>query len=89
MLVSDKHNWKLTVRERHLSLIKNVLSNIPYRVRFKPYVIETLRYSDEDPAFGVIQNYKNIEYFDKIHFLPVKLSCFFSKMLSKLFVLKI
>ena len=24
MLVSDKHNWKLTVRERHLSLIKNL-----------------------------------------------------------------
>jgi len=43
-----------------LALIKNVLNKLPYKVHYKPYPQENMRYPDTDPILDLLPNYENL-----------------------------
>ena len=44
--------------------VQKVLGNIPHYIDYKPYIVENLRYFDEDPVLEIIKNTKNVKLLD-------------------------
>tara|TARA_X000000950_G_scaffold108424_2_gene136743 strand:- start:10584 stop:12395 length:1812 start_codon:yes stop_codon:yes gene_type:complete len=44
--------------------VQKVLGKIPHHIDYKPYIVENLRYFDEDPVLEIIKNTKNVDLLD-------------------------
>ena len=65
---NNGHGGGLTDYEKALSeidFIENVLAKLPYKVLYKSYPEQTIRYPDLNPVFEVISKSKNIKLYDK------------------------
>ena len=60
---SQKTDYKRARTEQ--KLIKNVLSKLPHRVRYKTYPVDNRRNADIDPILSDINKAENIELFSK------------------------
>ncbi len=58
--LTDYHRAK-----KEQSLVMDVLSRLPHKVRYKPYPIDNRRFADNDPVLDDIKNSDNIQLFDK------------------------
>ena len=48
-----------------ISFIEDVLSKIPYKVDYKPYIVENIRYLDKDPILEYIKKSPNLDLLNK------------------------
>jgi len=56
-------DYERSLTEKYL--ISNVLSQVPYKIRYKTYPEDNRRYPDKDPIEKFITKYENIELFEK------------------------
>jgi hypothetical protein len=55
-------DYDRSIKEK--KIIQNVLSNLPYKVRYKTYPSDNRRYADIDPNVKEVSRHKNIELYD-------------------------
>ena len=55
----NSHYTDLIKTKKEISIIKNVLFKMAYKVDYKPYLTENPRYADPNPIFDVLKNIRN------------------------------